>query len=144
MRRFITVVFLIYLVLLSASLLTSNPFAVAGAKQSWLRANYQAYVEPVSHLLSFAALGILGAGSRWPRRFSFRIVLLVIYAFGTELLQYLVPERTPESKDLVQDLCGIAIGAAIWRAIYHYRRKPFTETPVHTTSAATPRPPAVD
>ncbi len=113
MHRIATLLFLLYLALLTAGLLVSNPFALAGRGESWLQATYSRYLEPGGHFLGFLVLGLLASLSRWPRRWTARVALLLVYAFITEGLQTLVPLRTPDVKDLVQNLAGAAMGFAV-------------------------------
>jgi hypothetical protein len=111
--RIATLSFLLYLVLLTAGLLLSNPFALAGSGQGWLREFYDAYLEGMGHFLGFFVLGVLASASRWPAKFGTRMMLLGAYAVATEVLQNLVPDRTPELNDLLQNLAGAAVGAVV-------------------------------
>jgi VanZ family protein len=116
--------FLLYLAALTVGLLVSNPFTLAGSGQSRLREFYDAHLEPVGHFLGFLVLGLLASASRWPAGLAARIALLAVYALGTEAMQALVPERTPELKDVLQNLAGAAVGAALgWMAARMRRGK---------------------
>lgn len=61
------------------------------------------------HALLFAALALLAP--------PFRLALpgLAAYAVATELLQGLVPGRSPDALDLIADLVGLAAGAVAAR-----------------------------
>jgi hypothetical protein len=122
-RRVATLLFLLYLAVLTAGLLLENPFAVAGRGESWLRHLYFGYFEPVGHFLAFSLLGLLASASRWPRRLTTRIVLLALYALGTEALQAWIPERTSELKDLVQNIAGGGVGVVLGWIIASRRAK---------------------
>ncbi len=113
MHRIATLLFLLYLALLTAGLLVSNPFALAGSGEPWLEKTYGAYLEPMGHFLGFLVLGLLASVSRWPRCWTTRVALLLAYALVTEGLQTFVPHRTPDMKDLIQNLAGAAVGVAI-------------------------------
>jgi VanZ family protein len=67
------------------------------------------------HFISFATLTILMLASRWPLRARVLAAVLVGYALGTEGLQWLVPQRIVEILDLLENLLGILVGAAIWQ-----------------------------
>jgi VanZ family protein len=58
--------------------------------------------------------------SRPPLRHAPLAGLLIGYAVATELLQTLVPPRTPELKDFIEDVLGLAAGAAIWWGAQQY------------------------
>ena len=58
----------------------------------------------------FAVLVLQARGSV-PRRAV--LGLLIVFAVGTELLQTLVPMRSPELADCLQNLAGIALGGGL-------------------------------
>jgi len=73
---------------------------------------------PAAHFLSFTLLALSAVAARWsmPRRTLF--LVLVAFAVGTELLQGLIPRRTPELVDCLQNLAGILAGGGLcWLAI---------------------------
>ena len=123
MRRATTLLFLLYLAILTVGLLVSNPFAIAGSREFWLREVYVAYIDPVAHFVLFSVLGLLAYGSRWPARLAVRMALVVVYAVATEGLQHFVPQRTPELKDVLQNLAGTAVGAALGWMLLGRRRE---------------------
>ena len=67
------------------------------------------------HFICFAALTILMLASRWPLKAPVLAAVLVGYALGTEALQWLVPQRIVETLDLLENLLGILVGAAVWQ-----------------------------
>jgi len=66
------------------------------------------------HFCLFAVLAILAFASRWPIRRGLLAGFLLAFAVGTETLQALVPPRTVDPLDYVENLLGLATGAAIW------------------------------
>lgn len=63
-----------------------------------------------AHFTTFAVLSFLVFSSRWPLWSWLLVLILCIYAGGTELGQGLVATRTPELGDLMLDLLGILVG----------------------------------
>lgn len=106
---------LAYVVLLTPALLLQNPFRVGLDYESVLRQWYQQWVSPLAHLLAFTALGVLCVASRWRIGLGTMLVLLTLYAVATEALQLVIPGRTPEWNDLLQNLAGIGLaGLCTW------------------------------
>ena len=68
---------------------------------------------PVAHLLSFSVLAVLALMARWPVPRWAIVVLMAAYGGMTEIVQGFFPPRTPEWLDWLQDLAGIAVGAAL-------------------------------
>jgi len=134
MRRFLTWAFFAYFAVLTVGLVTPDPMGVARGRQSWLHDWYLAYLEPIGHLLGFTALGFLGAASRWPWSGTTRLIVLAFYAVGTEAWQMLVPPRTPEWKDVVQNLAGIGIGALLWWGVVRWRQRSAAQESVEACS----------
>ena len=66
------------------------------------------------HLVAFAVLGFLIGVSRWPLRRAWLVVLLGGYAIAVEAVQWLVPSRSVELPDFVENVVGLAAGFAIW------------------------------
>jgi VanZ family protein len=66
------------------------------------------------HFFLFAVLGFLVFASRWPARRGLMIGLLVAYALVTETLQGVIPNRTVELLDYLENLLGLAAGGAAW------------------------------
>ena len=92
---------------------------------SWLRSDYWQLGRPLNwldmtssridltHVVLFAWLSLL-ACCLWPRTPWWRIALpLLGLAVATEILQWLVPGRTPRWGDVVDDLLGIACGLVL-------------------------------
>jgi glycopeptide antibiotics resistance protein len=63
-----------------------------------------------SHLITFMLLGFLVELGRRQNSQLFWIVLLILYTFFTEIVQEILPIRAFEWCDIIQDICGIAIG----------------------------------
>jgi glycopeptide antibiotics resistance protein len=66
-----------------------------------------------SHLITFMLLGFLVELGRRQQSQLFWIVLLILYAFFTEIIQELLPIRTFEWHDIIQDICGIMVGLGL-------------------------------
>ena len=73
------------------------------------------------HFAAFAILGILVAASRLPLRRVLLTGLLFTYAVGIELLQFLVPARGVEGRDLLENMLGLLAGIAIWQLAAKWR-----------------------
>ena len=67
------------------------------------------------HFTAFAGLGMLVAAGRIPLRPVLLAGSLFLYSVGVELLQWYVPPRTVETRDLVENLLGLSAGVAVWR-----------------------------
>ena len=65
------------------------------------------------HLLSFTLLAVLVLTAGWPVSRAALVALLVAYGAATELVQGLIPYRACELSDCLNDLAGIAAGAAM-------------------------------
>jgi hypothetical protein len=104
----------LYLALLTVLLLAPDPAALLGMRR----------VPGVNgglgvHFAAFLVLGALVGASRLPARRPWVIVPLAIYAVGIELAQGLVPRRTVQWEDLVENVGGLAAGillgqTALW------------------------------
>ena len=82
----------------------------------WLFGQSLKWLEAIStrvdlvHVILFGWVGFL-LSCLWRRSPWWRIALLLVgLAVATELLQFLVPGRTPRISDLYDDLLGVAIG----------------------------------
>ncbi len=102
-----------YAAVLAAVLWSSDPFRLAGSAQGALRQWFRAYVEPVAHLLAFMPLGWLMAVGRWPLRRGAVLGALLAYAVGSEAVQALVPQRSVQWEDALQNVAGLALGACL-------------------------------
>jgi VanZ family protein len=65
------------------------------------------------HFCAFALLGLLALASRLPLGTGRLVAYLVLYALATETLQMLVESRSVELLDYVENLAGLACGAAV-------------------------------
>jgi len=101
--------FFAYSVLLTMLLLSRDPSRFVG-EEIWLLH----MLDSIAHLASFLVLAVLALAPKWPLPRWTVILGLVAYGGATESLQQLVPGRTGEWADLLQNLAGIAAGAAIW------------------------------
>jgi VanZ family protein len=100
---------------LTLLLLLHSPTRLLGGRPQWVSA-YQV-LEPGLHMLSFLILAALVMAARFPLRPLALAAILILYAAVTELMQWLVPGRTPSLADFYQDLFGLAAGTAlIWLA----------------------------
>jgi len=110
MQSIMRLVCLIYLVLLTALLLTSDPLRWTGmAREPWLVRT----LLPAAHLLSFGGLAFFALAASWPAPRWAGLVFLVIYAALTEITQRLLPWRQAQWNDWFQDIAGIALGAVV-------------------------------
>jgi VanZ family protein len=100
-----------YWLLLSLLLLSRNPLAWLRGSDSLSAASQ--LVEPAAHFVCFLVLAIVAWLAAWPISRSWLPLVLSGYALATELLQRLVPGRTPDLADFYQDLAGIALGCTV-------------------------------
>jgi len=70
----------------------------------------------VGHLLCFTLLTALAFLSRSTMPRWAVLLLLVLAAMGTEILQSWVPTRTPDMADCLQNLAGIGLGGGLYWA----------------------------
>ena len=105
----IRMVFVFYLVLLTALLLAPDPLALLGIKELPGPDKGRGV-----HLCAFALLGLLALASRLPLGTRRLIAWLVVYALATETLQTLVKSRSVELLDYLENLAGLACSAAAW------------------------------
>jgi len=98
--------FLVYAILLTTLLLIRKPQELLGIEH--------VFWGELTHLLTFLVLAVLTMAARWPVSARGVVLCLVAYATATELLQDLLPWRSAEWEDWLQDLAGIAIGTVIW------------------------------
>lgn len=108
LMRFVCIGYLIFLTVL---LLVADPLrfvSVHGQTPGVLR-----MLLPWAHFLSFFVLVGLALTARWPVPRWAIAVFLVLYAGMTEVAQSLMPPRTAEWGDWLQDVIGIAVGASL-------------------------------
>jgi len=115
MQYLIRVVAIAYLIFLTMLLWTSDPSRLVSwhGQLPWVLRR----LLPVAHLLSFGVLSFLMLSARWPVPRWGVVLVLVLYAGVTEIVQGFLPPRTPEWGDWFQDIAGVALGAALcWTA----------------------------
>ena len=105
---------LLYFAFLTLLLVVRNPLDLFG-HQEYVVAAFR-LLSFMVHFLTFTLLGWLMLAARWPLRSDMLLVLLVVYAAVTELVQFFIPGRTPDMLDLAQDVAGLALGATAWWA----------------------------
>lgn len=98
-----------YWLMLTVLLLVPNPRALLGLPHV-----AGPYTQRGVHFAFFAVLGLIVTASRIPLRRTTLAAVLVAYAVATETLQALVPARTVEIPDYLENLVGLAVGAGIW------------------------------
>jgi VanZ family protein len=104
-----------YLLLLTVFLVAPDPFAaVPFDLRSYLALSRLTSAE---HFVAMLLLAVLVLAARWPLPGWLIVVLLGVYASGTELCQTFVPPRTPEVADLLQNLAGIATAVTLWYVV---------------------------
>lgn len=104
----LTVLFLSYWALLTVLLLAPHPEQIVHVRP------------PINfgiHFTAFTILALLAHLPCWPRTSRGVIALLLIYAFLAETLQGLVPPRTVELRDYVENFLGVAVGTGIYWAM---------------------------
>jgi hypothetical protein len=111
---------LTYVGVLSVLLLTPMD-SVASASLYWPNSAL-ALLVPGVHFFAILLLGLLIFAARWPLPLWSAVSILAVYAVGTEGLQSFIPSRTPEFRDLVQNLGGLGVATAFWLACQSIRR----------------------
>src|SRR5687767_7406871 len=71
-------------------------------------------VEPIAHFLSFGLLTLIALSTPWRVSRGRLLMILAGYSAVTELVQGLVPGRSMDGLDLLQDFCGILAGSAVF------------------------------
>lgn len=67
------------------------------------------------HFTAFTLLTLLVLGVRWPKRLGWPVLaVLLLYGLTVESLQGLVPSRTVELRDYVENMLGVAVGAGFY------------------------------
>lgn len=124
---------LMYWCLLSVGLLAQNPASLM-QRQGMLSDMYAA-LQPAVHFLGFVLLTFLVLSGSWRLSRRSMLLLIALYAAMTELLQGLIPSRTPEWGDFFQDLSGMAVGMACWWIAAWAARRLFPAAPAGSTVA---------
>jgi VanZ family protein len=78
--------------------------------------------DKVNHVFAFAVLGLLGLAG-WPLRWRMVVIGLVAYGCGIEVLQSFTPTRQADWHDVLADLVGMMLGAALWAAAMQLRAR---------------------
>ncbi len=88
-------------------------------------------LEPIAHFISFGLLTLIVLSTPWKISCGWLLVILAGYSAATELVQGLIPGRSMELVDLLQDLTGILAGGALfalWQRFRNSRQEPVEET----------------
>ena len=108
-----------YWVLLSVLLLVRDPASILG----FLHAPRVPTNGIGLHFAALLVLSVLVCAARWPRRPGwFMVALLVGYGLVIESLQALVPPRTVELLDYIENTLGVLAGAGIWWIVHRLVR----------------------
>ena len=107
--RFLRLACAAYWLMLTVLLLVPNPKALLGLRYTPGNLSQRGV-----HFLFFTVLVVLVMAGRPPLRRRTLVAVLVGYAVVTETLQSLVPLRTVELIDYLENLAGLAVGAGIW------------------------------
>jgi len=103
-----------------------RPLLIAAFWLPWLFSAYAAFAprgvplpvdvsDVVLHLLAFSYLTTaLGLAYYAPSRPLAPVAWMALYGVAIEAIQYFIPGRDAEVKDLVVDAFGIALGLLIW------------------------------
>lgn len=104
-----------YWILLTALLLAPNPADVVGLRE----VPAFPWGDFGIHFTALMILSVLAHATRWPKRPAWLLLaILLIYAVATESLQALVPPRTVELKDYVENILGVLAGTGCyWLAV---------------------------
>jgi VanZ family protein len=121
------IVFIVYWIYLSILLFSQDPTRWIGASGNV--PEFLKILMPYAHILSFTVLSLLIFTACFPLPRWGILLLLAIYGGATEIIQGLVPHRTPEWADFFQDLGGVAIGfACFWLTVFLLRMMRKNET----------------
>ena len=110
--RSLRIISIAYFLLLTALLLTRDPFRMMGISPN-VR-GILGPLQPYAHFLSFLLLTVLALSVRWPLRRWILLLTLVAYAVATECVQWFVAGRCTELRDLVQNILGVAAGVGVY------------------------------
>jgi VanZ family protein len=116
------IVFLVYWAYLTILLFSQDPtrwVGTPGNVPEFLR-----ILMPYAHILSFTVLSFLTFAACFPLPWWGVMLSLAFYGGATEIIQGIVPHRTPDRADWFQDLGGVAIGfACFWVVVFLMRIK---------------------
>jgi len=103
-----------------------RPLLIAAFWIPWLFSAYAAFApqgvplpvevsDVILHLLAFSYLTVaLGLAHFSPSRWPATVAWMAFYGVAIEAIQYFIPSRDAEVKDLVVDAFGIAFGLLLW------------------------------
>ncbi len=109
-----------YWAVLTVLLLVPHPMALLGIS----RLPATMAIDRGVHFALFLILTVLVHASRWPIRPVVFVQILVVYGVASELLQWLVPPRSVELLDLMENLLGIAMGTILSWWLARWFREP--------------------
>ena len=89
-------------------------------------------LEPVAHFLSFGLLTLIVLSTPWRVSRGRLLMILAGYSAVTELVQALVPGRSMDGLDLLQDFSGILAGSALFALCQRW----FGQRPEHAEEAS--------
>ena len=112
-----------YLLLLTVLLLVPDPLALLG-----IRVIPGTGGGPGTHFLLFTLLAVMVMACRLAWRKTVLAALLVTHALTAELLQSLVPMRSVQLGDLIENLLGLAAGTIIYQKAFRLLRKAPSKT----------------
>ena len=138
MRALRLVLCLAYWAFLTVLLLVPDPAAVVGLK----RVPMFPWGDIGTHFTAFTILALLVHASRWPKCPGWPVSVLLAYAIATESLQAIVPPRTVEIKDYIENVLGVVVGSAIFWTAWKLRQRREKEArlvrPISPCDAASP------
>ena len=104
------ILFLLYTAILTFLLVTRRP-------HDFVPLDGQAFLDAWAHLIAFTILAFLAALARTKKPLWLIAAALIAYGAGTEILQGFTATRTPDWKDLIQDVVGVLLGMPLgWGA----------------------------
>jgi len=107
-----------YGVLLTILLLVPDPWALLGMKR------YAGSAPTLGvHGSLFCGLAVLVLASRWPLSSRCTLVILGGYAVLVEALQSLVPERSVEPRDFLENFLGLLVGTGVYWGVRRCLRR---------------------
>jgi len=113
----------LYWAALTVLLLAPNPWALLGFRPVALPHGGQGV-----HFVMFTMLGLSVFLAGLPMRAWIVAAMLALYGVTIEMLQYFIPLRMVDARDLAENLVGLALGAGLFLAgrwlarVWHRRR----------------------